>query len=101
MMNDDILLAINAIISDLEKLSDAELQEKFNASKNGPIGLAFRDADSFLLHQDDSFIDLYKFSRKEVETYIKLSIEVEQYLMDRLSKVEIEAANDTSYLMAA
>lgn len=100
-MNKDLLKAIDAVISNLDKLSNAELQAKYEECKHGPVGTAISDGKSFLHCHISSFIADYTFSKKEVEKYIKLAIDVEQDFIFRLNKIQHEAANDDEFQMAA
>ncbi|MFT4929710.1 MAG: hypothetical protein ACI8WB_005845 [Phenylobacterium sp.] len=46
-MNKELLKAIDAAISNVKKLSDTQLQAKFEANKNGPIGHAVSEGEVF------------------------------------------------------
>lgn len=50
-MNEALLNAMNTAISNLDTLSDAELQAKFEAHKNGPVGRAIFEGKTFAERQ--------------------------------------------------
>lgn len=91
-----MLDAMDAIVSDLEEMSDAALQAKFDAFEAGAIGYAISGAEPFVTDFLNSFFSAYRVSRKNLRIYVKSNMGDLAYFNDY-----VQSANDDSYQIAA
>ncbi len=93
---------LNNVLSSIAKLSDEELQAEFDACKNGSVGRAILEGQSFMEEYFDSHL------KEETAFFVnsKIDIELSDYLyldykLNSNLNIEKLAANDDNYLMAA
>lgn len=100
-MNKELLDAMNAVISDLEQLSDSDFHEKIEENRGGAIYTATLDWESFLTFQFNCFIEEYTFSSTtEIEAFMKIHINVNSTIFSKFDQPS-DAVNDKKYLLAA
>lgn len=90
-MSNDLLNMINAVIEDIDSLSDTEIQALYEESRNGLVGSALMTCRDFL--------EFYTYTRVEYSA----KIEFGKWLDIPASFDFFDAANDETYqfLMAA
>lgn len=93
---------LNNVLSSVAKLSDEELQAEFDACRNGSVGRAILEGQSFMEEYFDSHL------KEEIAYFVnsKTDIEFSNYLdldykLNCNSSIGESAANDDNYAMAA
>lgn len=97
----ELFKALDKIILELNNLSDQELQEKFEACKDGAVGKAIFDSERFLRQYSEEFTSCYEFSLEKISSFYKETAIKHKEFFSRIDDIAMIAANDEQYMMAA